>query len=71
MLVPTDVRNPETGGPLYLEVCRWPLPWWSRWWRWACLFSGIVWRRPDARMGRMGIATAWAVGRCLYGRKKR
>ena len=67
MLIPTDIRDPETGEPLYVNVRWWPVPWWLRVWRWLCLFCGIVWRTNQIG-GRISVRTAWAVCSIIHGR---
>jgi len=71
MLVPTDIRDPDTGEPLYVEVDRWPPPWWLILGRRLSLFARIVGR--DYESGKLSwrtglsVATAWAVACIVHG----
>jgi hypothetical protein len=68
-LVPTDIIDPATGEPLYIEVRvrpRWQMWILTRLWR-VQLFLGIVWRRIDTRIpDRLDWRTAWDVARGVH-----
>ena len=66
-LFPTDIIDPATGEPLYIECIirpRWQAWILTRLWT-AQLFLGIVWRRYEE--GRIAWSTAWEIAKGVHG----
>jgi len=62
-LVPTDVRDPDTGEPLYVNAKVRP-----RWYWWLMkvrLFLALVWREWEPGI-RIGWRTAWEVAGIVH-----
>ena len=65
VLVPTDIRDPQTSAPLYVYARIRPMWFWYL--RRVKLFALIVWRKCEDDDWRLDWRTAWKVSECAIG----
>ncbi|MFH0907667.1 MAG: hypothetical protein V1929_02760 [bacterium] len=63
-LLPTDVRDPDTGGPLYVYYRPHGALW--HWYKRVVLCLSICWRRPGPGLSRIALKTAWEVAKIVH-----